>query len=145
MLEKQRLNGEQFAGVVAEATERAASAKQDGARWTRAIVKASEYLTAADVVWYLTDSAELMIVSPQSGELYEVSAKACNAIGHDGAVSAECSAAHRGQPCWHRAAWKLTMRYAAAPAETFAACSECTMERRADELHSGKCWDCASL
>lgn len=122
MLERERLDRDRFEGVVNEAILQAESKLKDkpgeAGRWRRAIEKAFAYLTTPAVVWYLSEQDELLIVSPQSSALYEVGERSCDVLD---AVTmetrGECAAAHKGVPCWHRAAWKLLRNYCAEPLE----------------------------
>lgn len=103
------LNGERFDAVAAEAYARAKSAPQDATRWQNAITKATEFLNAS-ALWHLMDDDTLLIVSPQSFEVYETAGDSCERI--DAEKRTNCPAFDMGRPCWHRAARKLLLNYA---------------------------------
>lgn len=108
-----QLNSDRFEEVVNEAMVRVQGAPKDAGRWTRAITKAFEFLTST-ALWHLMDDGEtLLIVSPQSSQVYEVG-EHCERI--DGGESKTyCPAYAKGQPCWHRAAKRLVDLYVAEP------------------------------
>jgi hypothetical protein len=106
-----QMNLVRFEEVANEAILRARQAPKDAQRWERAIVKAFEFLSSTGL-WHLMDDDQLVIVSPQSGHIYEVGER-CEVI--DGEKRYFCAAFDRGQPCWHRAAKRLVGLIAAEP------------------------------
>jgi hypothetical protein len=66
-------------------------------RWTNAILRAEELLTSNNPYIHFTGSSLLML--SESGEIYE-----SNGV-------CQCKAFAAGQPCKHRAAYKLVKRY----------------------------------
>ena len=106
-----QMNLVRFEDVVNEALERAKQSPKDAGRWERAIVKAWTFLSESGM-WHLLDDDQLLIISPQSGAIYEVGDR-CEVV--DGDSRAYCAAFDRGQPCWHRAARRLLLLYCAEP------------------------------
>lgn len=92
------LDERRLAGVV----DAALLAVKGDKRWTNAILKAKEILVANDFIHF--DGARLVVWS-SSGEVYEANG-AC-----------QCEAFKRQQPCCHRAAYKLMVRYSAVGAK----------------------------
>jgi hypothetical protein len=104
------LEAEKFQQVATAAFERAKSAPKDSTRWANAVTKAAEFLQSS-ALWHLMDDDVLLIVSPQSFEVYEVGEDSCERI--DGDERRYCPAWEKGKfPCWHRAARKLLLNYA---------------------------------
>jgi predicted RNA-binding protein with EMAP domain len=66
-------------------------------RWTNAIIRAEEILTSGNPYIHFTGHSLLML--SESGEIYEA-----NGV-------CQCRAFEQGQPCKHRAAYKLMVRY----------------------------------
>lgn len=100
MITKNEINPELLAQVVAEAITKAQAASgQVSRRWMNAIARATHELEANPFMTWQFDSQSLTILSPQSGEVYEA-----NGV-------CQCRAFVRSQPCWHRAAARLVMRY----------------------------------
>ncbi len=58
----------------------------------------------------MAESHTLIILSPSSDEIYETTERACELIAGERRVA--CKAFSLGQPCYHRAARKLLVRYA---------------------------------
>ena len=56
----------------------------------------------------MAEGQTLIILSPDSSELYEVTEGKCEQIGGERRVS--CKAFAQGQPCKHRAARRLLVR-----------------------------------
>jgi hypothetical protein len=86
-------NEEKFGAVV----EIALTKVSDNRRWSSAISKASEMLTSPNPYFHFTGDALLML--SDSGEIYEA-----NGV-------CQCKAFLGGNPCKHRAAFKLVKRY----------------------------------
>jgi hypothetical protein len=105
-----QMNLVRFEEVTNEAILRARQAPQDAKRWERAIVKACEFLSSTGLWHLMGDGETLLIVSPQSGHIYQIG-EACEVI--DGERSYPCAAFDRGMPCWHRAAKRLVELYVA--------------------------------
>ncbi len=70
--------------------------KTSNLRWQMAITKAKSELESNPYMHY--DGHALLILSP-SGEVYSA-----NGV-------CQCAAFIKGQPCWHRAAARLVVRY----------------------------------
>lgn len=93
------LNQETLAAVVADAVASASKAKTNSQRWINAIARATVELETNPHMTYRHDSHSLLILSPESGNVY-------SANGTCG-----CKAFELGYPCWHRAAAKLVVNY----------------------------------
>jgi hypothetical protein len=105
------LEAEKFQQVATAAFERAKNAPKDATRWANAITKAAEFLST-NALWHLMDDDVLLLVSSQSFEVYEVGEDSCERIDGDSRVY--CPAFEKGKfPCWHRAARRLLLLYAA--------------------------------
>ncbi len=87
------LNETKLAAVV----DAALVAVKGDKRWTNAILKAEEMLTSANPYIHF-DGARIVMLS-DSGEVYEA-----NGV-------CQCKAFEKSQPCKHRAAYKLMVRY----------------------------------
>ena len=83
---------------------------QNSRRWQAAIVRALAILR--DSAFWHFDGDALVMLSPDSSEIYEVTEGRCDRI--EGERRAACEAFRRGQPCKHRAARRLLARYHAA-------------------------------
>lgn len=72
-------------------------------RWTNAIKKASDVVNNLEMpfIWWNTTEQSLLISSENSSNIYEIKA--------DGVC--QCQAYTNGNPCWHRALWRLMARY----------------------------------
>jgi anaerobic ribonucleoside-triphosphate reductase len=86
------LNEEKLKEVVSESLNRV----KDNLRWQSAITKAEKQIESNPFIHF--DGSRLVVLS-DSGKIYEVE-NAC-----------QCKAFEGGQPCWHRAAWRLMQRY----------------------------------
>ena len=87
------LNETKLAAVV----EAALIATQGNRRWTNAVRKGAAVLTSGNPYLHYTGKSLLML--SESGEIYEA-----NGV-------CQCAAYKAGQPCRHRAAYKLVKRY----------------------------------
>ena len=94
--------------AVAQRAFDSCSGKKDEGRWQRAIVRALQILRDT-VYWHMTEAGELILLSPDSSEIYETDGRACHRV--DGERRVECKAYSLGQPCKHRAAHRLLVRY----------------------------------
>ncbi len=102
------LKPERLAEVVQQAFDATLAAPRHKAlRWQTAIVKARRILEDSPF-WHM-DAGTLLLVSPDSSDLYEVTAHACVRV--DGARRVACLAYANGQPCKHRATHRLLSRY----------------------------------
>ncbi len=95
------LDHEIFSAVV----EQAKHAAQGDARWCAAIDRAAKHL--ADNPYVHTDGRALLVLSPQSANIYRANG------------SCQCRAFEFGRPCWHRAANRLIERYYEAVAHRY--------------------------
>ena len=86
------LDYEKLKEVVSESLDRV----KDNRRWQTAISKAERQIESNPFIDF--DGSRLLVLS-DSGKIYEVE-KVC-----------QCKAFESGQPCWHRAAWRLMQRY----------------------------------
>lgn len=86
------LNETKLSGVVAAALQSVAGDR----RWTNAITRAAEMIEANPYLHWTGDS---LLMLSESGEIYEA-----NGV-------CQCKAYRSGQPCKHRAAYKLVKRY----------------------------------
>ncbi len=84
------------AGRMEQVVQEAFNKASGNRRWEIAIVKAKQQLESNPYMHY--DGRALLILSP-SGEIYSANG------------SCQCKAYANGQPCWHRAAARLVMRY----------------------------------
>lgn len=92
-----------------EAAAQAAFAlTQNSRRWQTAIARAFANMRENPYQTLTADGA-LLLVSPASSELYEVTEGRCERI--DGERRVACKAHAQGFPCWHRAARRLLARY----------------------------------
>ncbi|MET0646723.1 MAG: hypothetical protein ABW208_08875 [Pyrinomonadaceae bacterium] len=98
------INPERLQTTAHEAFNRA----QGSCRWQSAITRALQLLRDS-VYWHPTADGALLILSPDSSEIYEASGQRCDRI--DGERRVACKAFAQNQPCKHRAAWKLLQRY----------------------------------
>ena len=98
------LNADKLEQTAQEAFNLAAASR----RWQAALVRALQILRDS-VYWHMTEDGALLILSPDSSELYEVSEGRCDRI--DGERRAACEAFAQGQPCKHIAARRLLVRY----------------------------------
>lgn len=104
------LQTEKLSEVVQAAFD-AAEGKRDQKRWQSAIVRAQTILRDSPY-WHMTERGELLILSPDSDELYETDGRTCDRI--EGERRVACKAYAQGQPCKHRAAHRLLVRYSEA-------------------------------
>ncbi len=100
----QDLNDEKLEQVAAEAFGRAGGSR----RWQNAVTRAWQILRDT-VYWHMTEDGSLLLLSPDSSELYETDGRTCSRIVGERRVS--CRAYSRGYPCKHRAAHRLLVRY----------------------------------
>lgn len=98
------LNADKLEQTAAEALSLAAASR----RWQAALVRGLQILRDSPY-WHMTEDGALLILSPDSAELYEVAEGRCDLI--DGERRAACKAFAQGQPCKHRAARRLLIRY----------------------------------
>jgi hypothetical protein len=82
---------------LAAVVETALTSVSDNKRWSNAITKAASMLTGDNPYLHFTGKSLLML--SESGEIYEA-----NGV-------CQCKAYMSGQPCKHRAAYKLVKRY----------------------------------
>lgn len=97
------LNADRLEAAALEAFDLAA----DSRRWQAAITRALAILR--DTPFWDFDGDALVMLSPDSSEIYEVTAGKCERI--DGERRVTCKAFAQGQPCKHRAARRLLARY----------------------------------
>jgi len=97
-------NQEKFQEVVQAAFERT----QDNRRWQMAIVKAMQIIESNPFL-HMDEQGTLIMLSPDSTEIYETTARECFRIV--GEFRVHCRAFANGQPCKHRAAHRLLTRY----------------------------------
>lgn len=97
------LNQDRLEAAALEAFNLAAAS----CRWQTAITRALGILR--DTAFWHFDGDALVMLSPDSSELYEVTAGKCARIDSERRVS--CKAFAQGQPCKHRAARRLLARY----------------------------------
>lgn len=86
------LNYEKLNEVVSDALNKVSNNR----RWQTAITKAEKQIESNPFVHF--DGSRLIVLS-DSGAIYEVE-NGC-----------QCKAFKSGQPCWHRAAYRLMQRY----------------------------------
>jgi hypothetical protein len=98
------INAEKLQRVAQEAFDKAQGMK----RWQSAITRALQILRDS-VYWHMTEDGALLLLSPDSSEIYEASGRKCERI--DGERRVPCKAFVQAQPCKHRAAWRLLQRY----------------------------------
>ncbi len=98
------LNADKLGQTAAEAFALAANSR----RWQTAITKAWGILRDSPF-WHMAEGQTLIILSPDSSELYEVTEGNCERV--DGERRVACQAFARSQPCKHRAARRLLVRY----------------------------------
>ena len=91
------LNSERMERVVAEAFDKVSGNR----RWETAIAKAKMQIEENPYI-HFTGHSVLML--SESGEIYESNG------------TCQCMAYRKGQPCYHRAAYKLVKRYMEAEA-----------------------------
>ena len=101
------LNQDRLEAAAVEAFDLAANSR----RWQAAITRALAILRDS-AHWHVTDDGALLLLSPDSSELYEVTAGKCERI--EGETRIACRAYAQGQPCKHRAARRLLARAVAA-------------------------------
>jgi hypothetical protein len=77
-------------------------------RWQSAI-KRAESLLLDNPFWHVTEDGTLLLLSPDSSELYETDGVVCERIAGEPRVT--CRAYAEGRPCKHRAAHRLLLRY----------------------------------
>jgi hypothetical protein len=82
---------------LAAVVESALASVSGDRRWTKAIMRAEQLLTSGNPYIHFTGDALVML--SESGEIYTA-----NGI-------CQCKAYAGGQPCKHRAAYKLVKRY----------------------------------
>ncbi len=87
------INEKKLAGLVGAALASVGGNK----RWTNAILRAEQMLTSGNPYIHFTGDALVML--SESGEIYTA-----NGV-------CQCKAYAGGQPCKHRAAYKLVKRY----------------------------------
>lgn len=90
------VNETKLAAVIETALANVAGDK----RWTNAVRRAGELLTSGSP--YIHFTGHSLLILSESGEIYEA-----NGV-------CQCKAYAAGQPCKHRAAYKLVRRYAEA-------------------------------
>ena len=93
------------------AAQQAFNLAEGSRRWQTAITRALALLRDS-AHWHMTDDGALLLLSPDSSELYEVTDGRCDRI--EGERRVPCRAHANGQPCKHRAARRLLARYHAA-------------------------------
>jgi hypothetical protein len=99
------LDADAFARVAKTATERAGRSR----RWRNAIERAADLLFS-NPFWHVTDEGTLLVLSPDSLAIYETDGVVCERVDDlDRRVA--CRAYAEGQPCKHRAAHRLLLRY----------------------------------
>lgn len=101
------LNPDRLEQVAAEAHGKAEASR----RWQAAITRAWQILRDT-AYWHMAEDGALLLLSPDSSELYEVGPDACHRI--DGERRVMCAAFAQGHPCKHRAARRILQRYAEA-------------------------------
>ena len=99
MITQTELDQDKLAAVVSDALCKASQAKTDSKRWVNAIARATVELESNPFMTFRHDSHSLLILSPESGMVYEANG------------TCQCKAFEQGQPCWHRAAAKLVVNY----------------------------------
>jgi hypothetical protein len=100
------LNSDRLEAAALEAFDLAATSR----RWQTAITRALGILR--DSAFWNFDGDALVMLSPDSLEIYETTAGKCERI--EGERRVTCKAYASGQPCKHRAARRLLARYHAA-------------------------------
>ena len=80
----------------------------DSKRWQNVISRA-QALLIENPFWHVTDEGALLLLSPDSAELYETDGVVCERINGESRVA--CKAYAEGMPCKHRAAHRLLLRY----------------------------------
>ena len=98
------LNADKLEQTAQEAFNLAAASR----RWQAALVHGLQILRDS-AYWHMAEDGALLLLSPDSSELYEVSEGRCDRI--DGEYRAACKAFAQGHPCKHRAARRLLARY----------------------------------
>ncbi len=101
------LNHDRLAAV-AQAAFDACSGKKDERRWQNAIVRALQILRDS-IYWHMTETGVLILLSPDSSEIYETDGRECHRV--DGERRVPCRAYELGQPCKHRSCHRLLVRY----------------------------------
>jgi hypothetical protein len=96
------------ADKLAETAQEAFNLAQNSRRWQTAITKAWGILRDSPF-WHMAEGQALIILSPDSSELYEVTEGRCERV--DGEARVACRAFAQRQPCKHRAARRLLVRY----------------------------------
>jgi hypothetical protein len=101
---------EKFERIVEEALAKAGKAPKDAKRWANAINKANEFMQS-NPLWHLVDGEGdvILILSPQSNEVYEIAEKSCERIGLMDDTRDLCPAFQQGYPCWHRTFRRLVV------------------------------------
>ena len=89
------------------AAQEAFDLAQNSRRWQAAITRALAILRDS-AHWHMTEDGALLLLSPDSNEIYEVTEGRCERI--DGERRVPCKAYAQGQPCKHRAARRLLAR-----------------------------------
>jgi hypothetical protein len=88
---------------------RAATAREGvSRRWQTAISRALALLLD-NPFWHVTDEGALLLLSPDSDQIYETDGTVCERV--DGSQREACKAYAEGMPCKHRAAHRLLLRY----------------------------------
>jgi hypothetical protein len=102
---------ERFEQIVREALAKAASAPKDATRWTNAVNKAFEFMQS-NPLWHLIDGEGdvILLLSPQSNEVYETADDSCERVGLADDERANCPTHQQGYPCWHRAFRRLVLQ-----------------------------------
>ena len=111
------LNPEKLSAVVQNAFD-AVHGKKLQRRWESAIVKAQCIITDC-AYWHMTERQELILLSPDSDEIYETDGQTCDQIIGERRV--HCRAFAQGFPCKHRAMHRLLVRYGQAGEQQLAA------------------------
>jgi hypothetical protein len=88
------INSDKLQQVIQEAFDKVANSR----RWQMAIARAKQIIESNPFV-HMQEDGTLLLLS-DSNEIYEVTARAC-----------PCKAFKQGQPCKHRAARQLLIRY----------------------------------
>jgi len=94
-----------------EAAAAAAFGLAGNSRRGQTVIKKARDILRDPPFRHMAEGQTLIILSQDSSELYEVSEGRCDRI--DGERRVTCKASAEGQPCKHRAARRLLVRYQA--------------------------------